>query len=195
MSQSLYKYAIVLHLGFGFWMFSNGEIVQYKEDFASVSSLQGGIKKFSSLGITDRASTLHSMIMLIAFLFMAGVYIVGYILSRFFCCRSNDHAAQTADLLDHLGYEDAMNEYLEVKLELQQAGDKYPELAARLLTKMETLGGLLLRFLERAGCGQAKEFGAADLTREFLYKFFYANREKLARSRIDGLYTYRIMVR
>jgi len=193
MAQSLYQYAVIIHLGFGFWMFSNTEIVQYDSDFANTNTVSENVYDYSSIPFLDRAKNPHSVIMVIAFLAMIVFYIVRKVLAGCCCCTCRKEKKVNQTLLDKLSYDDLKNEYAETKIELCSLGNKYPKLASYLEDKLELIGDALKKIFTTFKSDVLDKISSKEIPNDILEAFFYENKEKLLKCTLQGLSSYRLL--
>lgn len=192
-ARFLYQLGVLVHFAFGFWMFSNRDIVPNEDDFNDASKITGSFN--DKVPFSDRANSFQSLIMLFGFVAMGIVYVLYYLFSAFFCCRGvQSHEEQKADLVDCLSYEELMQEYNETRKQIELLQGQHLELRQRLEVKLENLGNVLKKFFKKHGKEEALRLDPKKLPEATLTNFFFEHRVKLIKSYIQGLASYNMMV-
>lgn len=185
LAQSAYKYAALFHLGIGFLMFSNKDILQNDSYFEGkgLKDLMAGKIPFA-----DRITSGPSLVMFIAFFIMLFLCVFLSLYPRCFA-RTPIAGRSKKGLLEQLSFRQLMKEYLQTSKELQFFEADCSRLAAKLREKLRALENGLKVHLAKYKKGDAQE-----LTRELLVSFYEEHKETLSKSGIQGLVSYRLTV-
>ena len=192
MTQFLYKFAVILHLGFAFWMLSNDEIIQREDNFKGdeLNDL-----KENELPFSNRLTSLHSTIIFVAFIVTVLFYIVYHFFSAFFCCNFfKIEKDKSKNLIEQLSYDDLSKEYFETTQELKFIQEENYELKIMLNSKLEIIGNALKSYFSLYGKDQVSKIPSNKLPKIVVSNLFYEHKEELIKSTIQGLFSYRMMV-
>lgn len=196
MVQSLCKYAVIIHLGFGFWMFSNPDIVQYQSDFAGTNVVGSQIGAIGQTPVSGRLSNPHSVIIFVAWIFMIAVYLLWFLLSRFFCCKKLEEAQTEKDYEEQISFKEIKKEFTQTQIDLADVGSNNPELTNILTQKLVRLGNILKGSF--AKYDDAKDLAESDpqtIKKSHLKTFIHKHDIDLSDRGLKGLYSYRMMVK
>jgi hypothetical protein len=184
LTQSLYKYAALFHLGFGFIMFSNKEILQNDSYFddKGLKDLMTGTIPFA-----DRITSGPSLIMFIAFFIMLFPCILLAIHPCFFLCEIPEERSKKG-LLELVSFKQLMKEYNETKKELQVAETERTKLAVKLKEKLDVLSNAFKYYFAK------HKVEVNELTKRVLNRFYREHKEALDKSGMEGLISYRLTV-
>ena len=196
MARFLYQFGVLLHFGIGFWMFSNRDIVPDETEFNDTSAIT---KPFGdAVASIDRINSFQSLIMLFGLILMGIIYILYYWFSALFCCKGIEkHKGESKDLVECLSYEQSMQEYFEIKEQIEVLKEANKGMKEKFEAKLERLGNKLKNKLKTHFNGDDAEVLKLDpmeLPKQELYDFFYNKKEKLMKSSIQGLASYNMMV-
>lgn len=155
-----------------------------------VEAIKGLVKGFPFI---DRVTALYNLVPFVMFFAAAVVYFVAAIFPM--CCNGNAQLREgEKNLLDQLSYESLVKEYSETKTELLLLPAKYRKLRAHLEDKLVDIGNTLRKYLNQYERHELLEIDSKELPVNELEKLFHENREKLVKSSINGLYSYKLLV-
>ena len=177
MTIEIYRYAVLLHFGFGFVMLSNREIIQNESDFqgSQIKDLISG-----NIPFADRITAGHTLTMFIAFLMVLCWNIIRCIKSR--RCQSNkENLSKEKKLLYKLSYKELIGEYMETNNELKSLPrDDYNILKEKLKNKLKILKSIIKKYFQQYEATNLDEINSDELSDQTLHNFFYDHKEELS---------------
>lgn len=189
-AHSLYAHAVLVHLGVGFFMFSNKDIIQDDMDFDG-KNIKDVMAR--TIPFADRIASTPSMLMFIAFFLMICVCVTSYVRAGCFCCRGTN-AREGKTLCEQLSFKQLMDEYVEAAAELRSLRKGKIKLEAKLKNKLSEIGEKLKSYFVKYKQTEIAGLDPAELPESLLRQFFYEYEEVLSKASLQGLFSYRLMV-
>jgi len=189
LSQSLFKLAVLMHFASSFITFSNSGIIYPKEN-----PIVDKIKLLLiGLPFVDRITAVYDLIPFVMFFGAIFIYLVFAVLGLCFGGKIKTKNGRK-NLLNQLSYESLISEYNETRTELSILPNKYPRLKNYLEEKLTDIGDILKEYLTIYKKNELLEIDSKELPMTELENLFYEDKEKLSKSSVNGLYSYKLLV-